>query len=107
MRRHLLRALAILAVLASALNAQTVVTGEIAGTITDPSGASVSNARVVLKSDANGATQSATTGTAGDFHFSLLRPGAYTLTIIAAGFEQTIQQATVSLAQVTAIRIQL
>jgi hypothetical protein len=107
MKQHFLRAFVLLAALAAVLAAQTMVTGEIAGTITDPSGASVGNAKVVLKSDATGGTQTATTGAAGEFHFSLLRPGGYTLTVTAAGFEQTIQQSTVNLAQITSVKVQL
>src|SRR5579863_9444139 len=107
MKRQLVRLLLIVAALASVLAAQTVVTGDIAGTVTDPSGASVSSARIALKSDATGEAQTATSGANGEFHFSLLRPGLYTLTITAAGFEQTVTQATVNLAQITPVKIQL
>ncbi len=107
MSKQFLRVFLILSTLAALLVAQTMVTGEIAGSLTDPSGAAVGNGKVVLKSEATGASQTATTTGAGEFHFSLLRPGAYTLTITAAGFEETTQQATVNLAQITAVKIQL
>ena len=97
MNKQFLRVFLILSTLASLLVAQTMVTGEIAGSLTDPSGAAVGNGKVVLKSVATGESQTATTTTAGEFHFSLLRPGAYTLTVTAAGFEETTQQATVNL----------
>jgi hypothetical protein len=104
---RLLATLACLLLLGQSLPAQTVVTGEIAGTVIDPSSASVTTATVTLVSDATGQTQSTTTNAAGEFHFSLLRPGMYTIKIVAAGFEQTIHKASVSLGQVSTVKIQL
>lgn len=88
-------------------SAQTVVSGEIAGTVTDPSGASVGNAKVTLKSDATGETQIATTTAVGQFRFPLLRPGVYALTTAAAGFAATTQKSTVSLGQISNVTIAL
>ena len=58
--------LLLVAVLTSALlYAQTETTGEVAGTVTDPTGASVGNGTVTVKSDVNGETQTAATSTEG------------------------------------------
>jgi len=99
--------LACLLLLGLGLMAQTVVTGDIAGTVIDPSGASVNTAKILIKSDATGETQSTGTNAAGEFHFSLLRPGTYTITVTATGFEQTMRKATVSLGQAATVKIQL
>jgi hypothetical protein len=89
------------------LMAQTTVTGDIVGGVTDPSGANIAAGKVTLQNDATGETQTATTGGAGDFHFSLLRPGVYTVTVNAAGFDKTMQKVTVGLGQVANVKFAL
>jgi hypothetical protein len=66
---------------------QTAGTGAIAGTVTDPSGRSVPNATVTATSLGTGQERTATTGSAGDFKFSLLPPGNYQLKFQASGFK--------------------
>ena len=56
---------------------QSVVTGDAVGTVTDPSGAIVSHATVILTSSATAATESVTTGSNGFYRFPLLKPGYY------------------------------
>ena len=106
-RVRLLTLFACLALLATALAAQSIVSGELAGTVTDPSGASVAAARITLQSDATGDVHTATTGASGEFHFSLLRPDVYTVTVAATGFATTNQKVTVNLGQVSSVKIQL
>jgi len=89
------------------LVAQSTVTGELAGSVTDPSGAAVASAKVTVLSDATGGSQTASTGSAGEFHVSLLRPGVYTVTVNAAGFDAVVQKVTVSLGQVASAKIAL
>ncbi|HYL74769.1 MAG TPA: carboxypeptidase regulatory-like domain-containing protein [Bryobacteraceae bacterium] len=96
-----------LMIVSTLLTAQSVVTGELAGTVTDPTGAIIANSKVTLKNEATGETQTATTNDSGEFRFSLLRPGQYTLTAAAQGFQETSQKATVSLGQVVNVRFQL
>src|SRR5581483_8525660 len=83
------------------LRAQNVVSGDVAGTVTDPSGAVVPNAKVELKSPETGYDKTVTTGPSGDFRFSLLKPGAYTLTIAATNFSKVSRNLNVNLGQVT------
>ncbi len=71
----------------SQARAQSAGTGAIAGTVTDPSGAAVANAKVTLTSLATGQTRTATTGQNGDYRFSLLQPGNYSLAFSAPGFK--------------------
>ena len=74
----ILSLLVIAAVMAPSLMAQSLVSGDLTGTVTDPSGAVVSGATVTLKSGSNGTTRNTTTGSNGTYRFSLLRPGSYT-----------------------------
>src|ERR1035438_3638943 len=65
--------------------AQTATTGQIVGLVTDPSGALVVGARVVLTSNA-GVRRESTTGGNGRYAFPLLDPGAYQLEVAQSGF---------------------
>ncbi|HXM61123.1 MAG TPA: carboxypeptidase-like regulatory domain-containing protein [Terriglobales bacterium] len=71
------------------LLAQSSTTGEISGTVSDPSGAVVSNVPVTLKSIDKGYTQSATSNSQGAYRFSLLAPGNYAVSATAPGFKTT------------------
>ena len=101
-------ALTVFLIVAPAGWTQTTISGEIAGVVTDSSGASVPNAPVKLKSIDAGNIQNTTTGDSGAFRFPLLRPGQYTVTAEVAGFERTaISDVVVSLGQVTNVPIVL
>jgi Carboxypeptidase regulatory-like domain len=63
-------------------------TGEVRGTITDPSGALIPAAQVVL-SGPNGTPRSATSGRDGVFQIGPVQPGSYTLVVNATGFAVT------------------
>ena len=65
--------------IAPSLVAQSLVSGDLAGTVTDPSGAVVPNATVTLKSDTTGANRTTTTNAAGGYRFALVPPGSYTV----------------------------
>lgn len=71
----------------SAVNAQSITSGDVTGTVTDPSGAVLPNAAVTLKNDNTGTTQNAPTNGAGQYRFSLLQPGTYTVNVTAPGFQ--------------------
>ena len=99
--------LALFAALFPCAFAQTIVTGEISGTLSDQTGAVVPGGSVTLKSLATGEAKTATTGKSGDFRFSLLRPGTYSVIASAKGFSQTEKQVDVQLGQVMDLKIQL
>ena len=65
------------------LRAQTTTTGELAGMVTDPSGAVLTNANVTLTNVATGAKQTTQTSSTGGYHFLLLRPGTYKISAAA------------------------
>ena len=95
----ILSMLVIALVMAPSLGAQSLVTGDLTGTVTDPSGAVVSGATVTLKSDANGSIRTTTTGANGTYRFSLLSPGSFTVTVTASGFSKAQSTTQVNVGQ--------
>ena len=69
--------------------------GTIEGTITDPMGASVPNAKVTLSNSVSGYMQTVTTAMDGSFRLSNIPPNPYHLEITAAGFAVSAQDVTV------------
>src|SRR5690242_12295988 len=67
--------------------AQSLTTGDISGTVTDPSGAAIPNANVTLKSLDTGATQATSSNQSGEYRFTLLKPGRYTVAASETGFQ--------------------
>ena len=69
------------------LNAQNVVlTGSIGGRVTDPSGAVVPGASVVVRNLATGVQQSTETNRGGLYQFPVIMPGNYSITASFKGF---------------------
>jgi hypothetical protein len=103
--RAKIRITAILAVLMIAatttpsLMAQSLISGDLTGTVTDPSGAVVTGATVMLQSTTTGETRNSTTSSSGVYRFSLLPPGSYTISVSAQGFSKAETRATVSVGQ--------
>jgi len=62
-------------------------TGQITGTVTDPSGAVLPNTEVTITNVGTGATRTATSGNSGQYFFTNLQPGTYEVTINAQGFQ--------------------
>ena len=96
-----LSALVFALLIAPSLMAQSLVSGDLTGTVTDPSGAVVSGATVMVKNDATGASRTTTTGANGAYRFSLLPPGNYTVTANAQGFSKAQSTTTVNVGQAT------
>jgi Carboxypeptidase regulatory-like domain/TonB-dependent Receptor Plug Domain len=97
----------LLAVYVPASTAQSAVSGEIDGTVTDASGAVVPNASVNLTSSETGFNESTTTSSNGSYRFALVKPGTYTLTVAVKGFSTHKRTITASVGQVITIPIQL
>jgi hypothetical protein len=103
--RSALTALLLSTLFASFAFAQSIVTGDLTGTVTDPSGAVVPGAKVTIQSDASGETRGAQTNDQGQYRFALLKPGSYTLTVSAPGMANIERHVTVSLGQVTNVPV--
>jgi len=94
-------------VLAPALFAQSLTTGDIAGTLKDPSGAVVPNATMTLRSLDTGSTQSTTSDSTGEFRFRLLKTGQYMVSASPAGFQKIEQQVEVVVGSVATLNLTL
>ena len=68
------------------LGSQTTSTA-ILGTVTDPTGAVVTGAKVTLLQVQTGVKRTEATSSTGDYTFPLLDPGEYTVTVEAKGFK--------------------
>ena len=66
--------------------------GAITGTVEDKTGAVIANATVTATDTANGISTVTKSSGAGDYDFSNLDPGVYTVTTVAPGFEKLTQQ---------------
>ena len=69
--------------------------GTITGTITDPQGAGVPGARVIIVEDATGLSYTVQTTGSGEFVRPLLKPGVYTVTVEAPGFRKVEQRGVI------------
>jgi hypothetical protein len=67
-----------------------VLYGSLTGTVTDPSGAAVSGAKVQALDVGKGVTQEGTTDGNGIYHLSALLSGVYKVSISAVGFEAQV-----------------
>src|SRR5207237_995315 len=81
--------------LPSAFAQTTVGTGSIVGTVTDPSGAVVSGAKVTIANTSTGQTVDVTTNAAGAYNSGALAPGQYKVQVSAKGFSSLSTTAAV------------
>lgn len=72
--------------------AQATTTGNLSGTVTDASGALVPNATLTIRNPAVGASVTQHSNAQGGYSFADLQVGAYTLTVSAQGFANTVIQ---------------
>ena len=87
--------------------AQSLLSGDISGTVTDQTTGVVAGASVDLKGVDTGSSQSSKTDGVGVYRFSLLKPGVYSVTVTQAGFEKAEKQVTVLVGQVAPADVQL
>jgi hypothetical protein len=80
--------LAVFAVLALTFSAFAQVQyGQFAGTVTDPTGAAVANAKISFRNTATDLSVFATTNSSGNYSVRELSPGSYNISVEAAGFK--------------------
>jgi hypothetical protein len=90
-----------------AARAQSLVSGQVDGTVTDATGAVAPNATVNLSSSETALNETTTTSATGTFHFPLVKPGNYMLTVTLTGFTTIKRTVVVSLGQITNVSVQL
>src|SRR5260370_6619550 len=88
---------AVLLLAATGLRAQSIITGAVSGTVTDPAGAILPNATVTLTNTATADIQNGKTNTSGVYLFPLLKPGEYTVTVQESGFRVAVAKVSVTL----------
>src|SRR5690348_8699797 len=83
-------------------------TAALSGAVTDATGASVVSAKVALRNLSTGSRRLTVTDIQGAYHFSLLVPGPYEITVDANGFAQHKDgNVTLQVAQTAHLDIQL
>lgn len=89
-------------------NAQSITSGAVTGTITDPTGGAIPNAGVTLTNQNTNTTQQTTGGADGTYRFAFVLPGTYKATVTHSGF-QTAERSgiVVTAGQPTAANFQL
>jgi hypothetical protein len=72
--------------------AQINANATISGHVTDPTGAAIPNASVVIANDTTGVTSAVVTNAAGYYVATFLKPGTYTITVSAPGFGAAVRK---------------
>lgn len=75
--------------------AQASFTGTILGVVTDPSGAVVAGAKVVVKNTGTNESAALTTDEFGNYFVPNLKPGAYRVEVEAQGFKRSVREGIV------------
>lgn len=86
------------------LLAQNSATGTITGTVTDPAGAVIPSAGVIVLNEATHVAVNVKTTTSGDYDAPFLQPGSYQVTVTQPGFE-TFQRSHIDLLLDQTVRI--
>jgi hypothetical protein len=86
---------------------QSLISGDLAGTVYDSSGAVVPNTTLVLKNTDSGETFTSTSNGAGVYRFALLKPGHYELDATAQGFGSEAEKTAVQVGQQTTLNVTL
>jgi len=75
--------------------AQVRTTGQLSGTVVDPSGAVLPGVKVTVQDPSTGITGSATSNSAGQYVFPDLQPGNYQVTAASEGFSTAVYKGVV------------
>jgi carboxypeptidase family protein len=99
---NLFRIISACLLLSGMVHAQGVgASGDITGTVTDPTGAVISNGTVTVTDAAKGLKRSTTTGSDGHYVLAGLQPAVYSISVAKAGFQtELMKNVTVTVGQV-------
>ncbi|MBV9300980.1 MAG: TonB-dependent receptor [Acidobacteriaceae bacterium] len=82
-------------------------TGQIAGTVTDPTGAAIANASIKVVSTSTDTVRTTTSSGAGDFTIANLLPGEYNVIATSPGFSNFQQRVVVTVGQKLGIDVKM
>jgi hypothetical protein len=85
----------------------TVGTGSISGTVSDPAGAVVSGARVIITNTGTGQSLNLTANPSGAYTSGPLDPGTYKVQVSAKGFSSVSETITVEVGNTASVNIKL
>ena len=106
-RAFLLLVLSLLSLAPPLLAQTTVGTGSIVGSLSDPSGALISGAKVAITNVATGRVIDLTTNSSGSFNSGALVPSNYKTTISAKGFRSVAVQVIVQVGNTATLNVSL
>src|SRR5258708_6636561 len=92
---------------APAVHSQTITSGDITGIVADSSGAIVPGAKVVLKNVDTGDGRTVDSGADGQYRFTFLKPGQYTVSSSSPGLKSDSTTVTVAVGQVQTLNLVL
>src|SRR5258708_9272333 len=108
MRRISLFLATITLALISGVTFSETTSGDLVGTVRDPSGAVIPNAAVTVTNEATGVVVSLKAGDSGEFRASNLLPGKYDLAVTSTGFQPyTLHAITVELNKTSTTNVTL
>jgi len=88
--------------------AQSITSGDVTGTVTDPSGAAIPGSDVTLTNTSTGTSQKVTTNADGSYRFAFVAPGTYRVVATASGFQnQQRPGVIVTAGQPSTVNVQL
>jgi outer membrane receptor protein involved in Fe transport len=90
-----------------AVHSQTITSGDITGVVADSSGAVVPGAKVVLKNVDTGDGRTVDSGADGQYRFTFLKPGQYTVSASAPGLKSDSTRVAVAVGQVQTLALVL
>ena len=100
-------ALSMVALVSQSVAQTSISTGSISGTVTDPSGAVVSNAKVLITSAATGQKLELKSNAAGAYSSGPLASGNYEVQVSSKGFNTVRQQVVVQVGNTATVNAQL
>jgi len=84
-----------------------VETGQITGTVTDPSGAIIPNAKITAKSTTTGSERQTTSSSSGTYTIPNLQPGRYSVNVEAQGFSAVQHMANVTVGAAVGLDVKM
>ncbi len=98
---------ALLMLYASQAFGQTITTGDVTGTVTDPTGAVVPGATVTIRDTETNETRTGVTNEVGRYRFTFLKPGHYSVSAASASMNSNTTEVSLLVGQEPAVDLVL